>query len=119
MEADKSVLTSCSTTAPPVGIGLLIDMSTLEPSASVLWEDGNVYELVPKTSSQPALVPKTDSAMAATSTASSEAVVQRERRSSQSSQTTPYEDNLSARTNSMRLTAWIFGTILVSLFTYI
>jgi hypothetical protein len=118
-EADRSVLTKCLTVSAGVGIVLQIDASTLQPCAAVLWEDGNIYELFPKGSSQSTLTPKPDLMIAGASRSFSEAVLPLQQPSYQSSETTPVGYTLPNRMNFLRVMAWLCGTILISLFTYI
>jgi hypothetical protein len=119
MEADRSVLTSCLTVSAGVGIFLQIDASTLQPCVAVLWEDGNIYELFPKGSSKSTLAPKPDLIIAGASRSFSEAVVPLQQPSHQLSETTPAGYTLPSRMNLLRVAAWLCGTILISLFTYI
>jgi TonB family protein len=116
MQADASLLNTFLIGESALGVILLIDTSTLEPRASVLREDGKIYELVSRASETRALV--RDSSIALPSSFSADRLPA-EQASRQSSETTLTGYNLPDRTNTLRLSAWILGTVVVSLFTYV
>ena len=126
-EADRRLLATCCPLSA-VSLGLRLDLPNLEPRVFVLWQDANVYELVPNLPNVPSPSPdplhETQEAVQPQApeqrpVALLQASTRAERHVSLVSAPASNASSPLRPTSLPRLATWVLGTVLVSLLTYV